>query len=386
MTNTTTHKDIWKLDESKADPDAIDAYDYALDEDRIAAEPADRRDQSRLLVYRRADDTIDHRHFEELGAAIDPGDLLVFNDTRVIPARVEVYKSTGGRVECFVLSVAEASPSQCWSDPANGDLRLQCMTRSSRPLRPGMELSDPDRPQMPTIEVESADAGRAVLRVDWQQSPLAFLERFGDVPLPPYIVRRRTSRGDPSVMERDVERYQTVYASTPGAVAAPTAGLHFTDKLLDKLDARGVHRCAVTLTVGPGTFQPVRTEELSDHDMHGEDYFIPEGLADAIAACRKRGGRIIAVGTTSARALEAEARRPAPFEPGWRRTDLFLRPGVPFEVCDGLITNFHLPRSTLLALVAAFVGYGSMRRIYREAVDTGYRFYSYGDASLLLRR
>ncbi len=386
MTKTEIYSDIWTIAPTEADPSTVDAYDYALDERRIAAEPADRRDGSRLLVYGGDEESIYHRRFDDLVDALETGDLLVFNDTRVIPARLEAYKETGGRVECLVLSMADSETPEDWNQDAEGTLRLECMTRSSRPVRAGMVLENPEAADFPSMKVESADSGRAVIRVDWSATPLQFLERFGLIPLPPYIVRRRAEQGQPEVAPRDLERYQTVYASTPGAVAAPTAGLHFTDRLLEQLDAQGVHRATITLTVGPGTFQPVRSRRLAEHEMHGEDYFVPEELADAIAACRARNGRVIAVGTTSARALEAEGRRSHPFQPGRRRTNIFLRPGVPFEVCDGLITNFHLPRSTLLALVAAFVGYDTMRDIYSQAVHRDYRFYSYGDASLLLRR
>lgn len=386
MSDPTGRDSIWALSAEQADPRQLDAYDYDLGDERIASEPAHRRDRSRLLVYRGGDDELEETRFHRLATLLDPEDLLVFNDTRVVPARLEVFKQTGGRVELFVTSLTEDPGAEGWRDASGETVEFDCMTRSSRPVRPGMVLSDDDRPELPQIEVLDAKAGRATVRVRWEDSPLAFLERFGQVPLPPYIVKRRTEKDRPPVVDEDRHRYQTVYADRPGAVAAPTAGLHFTDEVFEQLDRRGIRRARLTLTVGPGTFQPVREDELADHDMHSERYRIPPALGDAVDACRHRGGRVVAVGTTTARALESEARREQPFRPGARSTDLFLRPGADFRVCDGLITNFHLPRSTLLALVAAFIGYKPMRRLYEAAVGGDYRFYSYGDANLLLPR
>lgn len=386
MTNQSEQSSIWSADAGRADPNDVEAYDYQLDEDRIAADPADRRDRSRLLVYPADREDIEHTRFDRIGEFLEAGDVLVFNDTRVVPARMNVFKQTGGRVELFVTELAgDAEPDE-WRATGGPTVSFRCMTRASNPVRPGMILGDPDRVELPEIEVRDVDSGRAVVEVDWQGSALEFLEEFGEVPLPPYIVDRRKDEGRAAVEGHDRHRYQTVYAQRPGAVAAPTAGLHFTDELLEQLEAGGVELTRVTLTVGPGTFQPVRDDRLTDHDMHSEDYFIPASLGETIDNCRRRNGRTVAVGTTSARALESEARRSTPFEPGWRSTDLFLRPGVPFQLCDGLITNFHLPRSTLLALVAAFTGYDRMRRLYEAAVRNDYRFYSYGDANLLLRR
>ncbi len=384
MTSSEKDNDLWRLNGEEIDLDDLDAYDYELDEALIADEPAARRDGSKLLVYDGLEQTIEHERFHRLGAYLRAGDLLVFNDTQVVPARLTVYKETGGRVELFVLQPGEDTTPGAWTDEPSQGLVFHCMTRSSKPVRTGMVLADRDRPQLPAAQVVAAEPGRAKVRFDWQGSPLEFLQAFGEVPLPPYIVKKRERAGSPVVRELDLKRYQTVYAASPGAVAAPTAGLHFTDPLLSELDAMGVERACVTLTVGPGTFQPVRSSKLSEHDMHCEEYFASPELGAAIDACRKRGGRVIAVGTTSVRALESEARREDPFSGAWRSTNLFLRPGVPIEICDGLITNFHLPRSTLLALVAAMAGYRAMRSIYEEAAAAGYRFYSYGDSSLIL--
>lgn len=376
------------------DLDRVDAYDYTLPEALIAAHPPARRTGSRLLVARRDTGRLAHRQFDALLEYLNPADLLVFNNTRVIPARVMTHKPSGGAVELLVLDVvdpagaaldtppadAQARASARWTRPAGGTLGFRCMTRSSRRLRPGMKLH-PDQGELAPFVVREYAAGHALVEVAWQDSAVAFLEQAGQMPLPPYIVKRRKELGEAErATAEDRARYQTVYAEKPGAVAAPTAGLHFSDELFDKLDALGVERAFVTLQVGAGTFKPISAPRLSEHAMHSEEYEISAALAEAIARTRQAGGRVIAVGTTSARALEAEARRARPFEPGLRRTDIFLYPGEPFKVCDALITNFHLPRSTLLALVAAFAGYDFMREIYRVAVAEQYRFYSYGDS------
>ncbi len=375
MTNTHTQP---------PDLDAVDAYDYELPDELIAAHPADRRSASRMLVARRASQSLEHHHYHDLPELLDAGDLLVFNDTRVIPARVMTHKDTGGAVELLVLDVVEPKGSARWTEPSGGRLVLECMTRSSRPLRPGMELSA-DAADVAPFVVRQWASGHARVEIAWDGTPVDLLEEVGQMPLPPYIVKRRKTLGEAEeATAADRRRYQTVYASKPGAVAAPTAGLHFNDDIFEALDQRGVRRAFVTLQVGVGTFRPISADRLSEHDMHSEEYEISEGLAQAIEQTRRDGGRIIAVGTTSARALEAEARRERPFEPGVRDTDIFLYPGVPFEVCDGLITNFHLPRSTLLALVSAFAGYEFTRKMYETAVAQRYRFYSYGDGMLIL--
>lgn len=377
--DTGTQKDA-----SERDLDAVDAYDYELPEELIAAHPADRRVESRLLVARRDSGRIEHVRFSRLIDFLAPNDLLVFNNTRVIPARIMAKKETGGAVEMLVLDIVEPSGGSRWTDEADGKLTFQCMTRSSRALRPGMELSADEGGAGPFV-VREWDAGKALVDVAWDGTPVELLEKVGQMPLPPYILKRRKTLGEAEeATATDRARYQTVYADKPGAVAAPTAGLHFSRQLLDRIDAHGVNRAFVTLQVGIGTFRPVSVDRLSEHEMHSEEYEISVELVRAIEQTRANGGRVIAVGTTSARALEAEARREQPFEPGVRRTDIFLHPGVNFEVCDGLVTNFHLPRSTLLALVAGFAGYDFMRSIYAEAIEERYRFYSYGDGMLIL--
>ena len=376
--NQSDDTSIWHTAASTAEAHRIEAYEFDLDDDRIATTPAEKRHQSRLMVYRPSS-PLTCTTFDGIGAFLKADDLLVFNATRVIPARLRVYKETGGKVELFVVHA-----SRGWSETGDKALEFECMARSNRPVREAMVLSDPERPDMPSLTIVDTPGRHVRARLQWDDSPLAFLESYGEVPLPPYILKKRRRQGDPEVTERDRQRYQTVYASQPGAVAAPTAGLHFTRSLLEDLEEKGVKSARLDLTVGPGTFRPVDAETLADHDMHSEAYRIPPDLGEAIERCRHAGGRVIAVGTTSMRTLEAEARRPTPFEPGHRSTDIFLRPGEDYQVCDGLITNFHLPRSTLLALVAGFVGMSNMRAIYQRAVDEGFRFYSYGDSSLLL--
>jgi S-adenosylmethionine:tRNA ribosyltransferase-isomerase len=358
--------------------DLVSTYDYDLPEKLIAAEPATERHESRLMVIDPASSRIDHGHFSQLASLLRAGDLLVFNNARVIPARIAARKPTGGAVEVFVVELV--SPED-WHTETD-EITFDAMTRSSNPVRPGTRLGVEGADD--SFEVVSADAGHA--RVVWRgnkTTPALLLKRFGEIPLPPYIVKQRERLGLTEV--DDAERYQTVYASQLGAVAAPTAGLHFDDVVFEALRDRGVRRAELTLEVGPGTFRPVTAERLSDHDMHSERYRIDDALSDAIAETRRRNGRVIAVGTTSMRTLEAEARRDVPFEPGVRRTNIFLKPDNPPIFCDGLITNFHLPKSTLLALVASFAGLGLTRRAYDEAVARRYRFYSYGDANLIMR-
>ncbi|QDG54533.1 tRNA preQ1(34) S-adenosylmethionine ribosyltransferase-isomerase QueA [Persicimonas caeni] len=371
-------------DAQARDLDAVDAYDYELPEELIAAHPADRRGESRLLVARRDSAQIEHVQFSDLPDYLEPSDLLVFNNTRVIPARIMAKKETGGAVEMLVLDIIEPGGEDRWTEEAGGTVVFRCMTRSSRALRPGMELTADAGDAGPFV-VREWEAGKAEVEVDWDGAPVDLLEEVGQMPLPPYILKRRKTLGEAEeATADDRKRYQTVYAAKPGAVAAPTAGLHFSEELLERLEERGIRRAFVTLQVGIGTFRPVSADRLSEHEMHSEEYEISAELARAIEETREAGGRIIAVGTTSMRALEAEARRDKPFEPGVRRTDIFLHPGVDFEVCDGLVTNFHLPRSTLLALVAGLAGYDFMRQIYAEAIEERYRFYSYGDGMLIL--
>ncbi|MCP5298827.1 MAG: tRNA preQ1(34) S-adenosylmethionine ribosyltransferase-isomerase QueA [Chromatiaceae bacterium] len=332
-------------------------FRYELPECQIAQRPLERRGDSRLL-FLPAQGAVEDRVFASLLDLVRPGDLLVFNDTRVVPARLLGNKDSGGRVEILVERVT-------------ADDEALAHIRASKPPRSGGRLMVGDAP----IEVVGRDDDLYLLRTQGG-SFAELMRRYGHVPLPPYI--RRVD--DP----HDAERYQTVYAQRPGAVAAPTAGLHFDRDMLDRLDAAGIERATVTLHVGAGTFQPVRVDDLDQHRMHSEWLEVGQDAVDAVARARERGGRVVAVGTTSVRSLEAAA---AAGELTAFRGDtrLFIRPGYRFRVVDALLTNFHLPESTLLMLVCAFAGYARTMAAYRHAVAHGYRFFSYGDAMLAER-
>src|SRR5512138_181243 len=338
-------------------------FDYALPEELVAQEPVSPRDASRLLVVR-PEGPFEHRRFAELDALLAPGDLLVFNDTKVIPARLVGRKESGGKAEILLC------------EPLAGGLgrRWRAMGQASKAIRAGATLAFDG---LSARVVEAEGEGFYVVELDREGEALeAALARAGRVPLPPYIRRAPDAR--------DADRYQTIWAREPGSAAAPTAGLHFTDALLARLAARGVRRTAVTLHVGPGTFLPIRGDSLEEHRMHAERYEVSAAAAEEIAACRARGGRVVAVGTTSVRTLESafDGTRVAP---GAGRTTLFVRPGHAFRAVDALVTNFHLPRSTLLVLVCAFGGTERVLAAYRDAVALRYRFFSYGDAMLLSR-
>ncbi len=339
-------------------------FDYVLPEDLVAQEPVSPRDASRLLVLPAAG-PVEHRRFAELEALLAPGDLLVFNDTKVIPARLVGRKESGGKVEILLC------------EPFDGGLgrRWRAMGQASKPIRAGAVLAFEG---LLARVLEAEGEGFYVVELDREGEALeAALARAGRIPLPPYIRRAPDAR--------DAERYQTIWARAPGSAAAPTAGLHFTDALLARLEARGVRRTAVTLHVGPGTFLPIRGDALEGHRMHAERYEVSEGAAAELAACRARGCRVVAVGTTSVRTLES-AFDGARVAPGAGRTSLFVRPGHAFRAVDALVTNFHLPRSTLLVLVCTFGGTERVLAAYREAVAGRYRFFSYGDAMLLFPR
>ncbi len=362
----------------------MEAWDYDLPDELIATTPAAQRTASRLMHLDVSNGSISHySHFSSLADRLNEGDLLVFNNSQVVSARMHARKETGGRVEIFALDVVRPDGHKRWVRPlGGGSLEIEAMTRSSKSLRSGQILTVDENCR---FEVLEWSAGIARLRAldAYEESPAGILEQFGEMPLPPYILKQRAERDED--YDADSTRYQTVYASKPGAVAAPTAGLHFTEQLLDELESHGVQTAFVTLHVGAGTFRPVTSENLSEHEMHSEAYEIPEGLGETLESTRARGGRVVAVGTTTVRTLESEMRRDHPFVPGYRTTDLFLKPGSSFDAIDAMITNFHLPRSTLLALVAAFSGYELLFEAYREAVDRQYRFYSYGDAMFIDR-
>jgi S-adenosylmethionine:tRNA ribosyltransferase-isomerase len=341
----------------------LSEFDYHLPDDLIAQQPAGDRTGSRLLVVSPspAAGRLDDRRFTELPALLTPGDLLVFNDTRVIKARLFGRKASGGAIEVFIERVID-------------EHRALAMIRASHAPKVGAAIHF-DEQTSATVEVARKPGG-TLAQLVFDAPVFAVLERLGRLPLPPYITHDADATDD--------TRYQTVYAREPGAVAAPTAGLHFDDALLDRIRAAGIDTAALTLHVGAGTFLPVREDDLSRHQMHAERFTISRATADAIAATRRRGGRVIAVGTTTMRALESAAARSDDLAMTGE-TDLFITPGYRFRVIDRLITNFHLPKSTLLILVSAFAGREAIRQAYAHAVDQRYRFFSYGDAMLLSR-
>ncbi len=345
-------------------------FDYTVPGDLVAQEPAPRRDAARLMVLARSRGAIVETTFASIGEHLAPGDLLVLNDTRVFPARLMARKATGGRVELLLVARdGEDGGAPAWT----------CIASTGRGIRPGVRL-----PIAPGFEAEIlGETERGRLRVRLRAEGLEAdraIERFGTMPLPPYI---RREPGDPRASS-DRERYQTVYAASPGAIAAPTAGLHFTEELMRSLEERGLRFARLTLHVGPGTFQPLRTGSVEEHRLEPEEYVLPPATAEAIAACRARGGRVVAVGTTVTRVLEGCAGGARGVMAGRGRCGLYITPGHRFSVVDALLTNFHLPRSTLLVLVAAFAGRERILAAYREAVARRFRFYSYGDAMLIL--
>lgn len=339
----------------------VGEFDYQLPPDRIASYPADRRDESRLMVLPRDGGEASHHVFSEILELLHPGDLLALNDTRVIPARLRAEAPTGASVELLLL------------EPGSEAREWLAMGRPGRRLRPGARLSFGEgRLEVAVLSVEEDGMRRVALEHEGDLFDL--LEEIGSPPLPPYI--------DRDAEQIDRERYQTVYAREPGAVAAPTAGLHFTDELLRRLNDRGVQTGFVTLHVGPGTFRPVKVDRIKDHRMHSEFYRVTQEFADL---ANRREGRLVSVGTTVTRTLETVADQAGVIHPACGRTELFIYPGYEFRAVEALLTNFHLPRSTLIMMVSAFAG-GRERVLaaYREALDRDYRFYSYGDAMLIL--
>jgi len=328
-------------------------FDYELPRHMIAQKPVEPRDASKLMVINTSSESIEHKIFKDIIQYLNPGDVLVLNNTRVIPARLFLRKRTGARVEIFLLE-------------RKGDF-WNCLVKPGRKFLPGDEAFLNGK--IVASCVERCSDGSRLVRFN---VPDAEVIKYGKIPLPPYI----KSKGD-----NFEKRYQTVYASEDGAVAAPTAGLHFTDCLLETIRDMGVRIVELTLHVGIGTFRPVKTEDLEKHRLHAEKYFIPEETISTIEAAKEKGHKIVAVGTTVVRALEAYASTGEKFG----NTDIFIYPPYEFKIVDSLITNFHLPRSTLLMLVCAFAGYDLTIRAYRIAVEKNYRFYSFGDAMLILR-
>jgi S-adenosylmethionine:tRNA ribosyltransferase-isomerase len=359
----------------------ITAYDYALPPELIAQQPLPQRDASRLLVLDRGTGAIDHRRFADLPELLRPGDLLVFNRSRVIPARLLGTRPGGGAAEILLVR------------PRGGGL-WSALVRPGRRLRPGMRVAiapgfavdiadapNEARHDHPPVQREAAHQAqplRLVRLVCDDGDEEGALERHGHVPLPPYIARQDAAQ--------DRERYQTVFAAEKGSVAAPTAGLHFTPELLQGLRARGIETASVVLHVGPGTFRPVEVDDVREHRIAPEPYLVPKETAEAVNSARAAGRRVIAVGTTATRTLEAATSAAGRVEPGAADTDLVVVPGHRFAAIDGLLTNFHLPRSSLLLLVSALAGRERLLEAYEEAVRYRYRFYSYGDAMLVLEQ
>ncbi len=343
----------------------VDDFDYTLPDSLIAQRPCDKRDESRLFVVHRESDTYEHKHFFDIIDYLEPGDCLVLNNSKVLPARLfGIKEGTGAKVEFLLIKRIE------------GDI-WQTMVRPGRRIKPGdvVEFG----PGFSAIVKDFGDQGTRLVEFHYDGIFMEFLEEFGTMPLPPYIER-------PSTVT-DQDRYQTVYCVPEGSVAAPTAGLHFTQELLQQIQSHGVKVVYVTLHVGIGTFRPVKAKRVEDHEMHFEEFEIPEETASIVNETKTNGGRIISVGTTSCRTLESGSIRNKQGE--WRveagsgSTGIFIYPGYEFKIVDALITNFHLPKSTLLMLVSALYDRQKMLDIYQEAIDLEYRFFSYGDAMLI---
>ena len=334
---------------------------YDLPKERIAQTPVEPRDHSRLLVMDRFTGKMEHRHFYDIVDYLRPGDLLVINDSRVLPARLYGYKEdTGAHMELLLL---EQKENMVW----------ECLAKPGKKAKPGVKLIFGDGLLTGEV-VEVKEAGNRMVKFTCNGNFYSVLDQIGQMPLPPYITAKL----------QDKERYQTVYSKELGSAAAPTAGLHFTPDLMDKIRAMGVDFASVTLHVGLGTFRPVKAQEVTEHKMHSEHCLLPKETAEKILKTKANGGRVIAVGTTSCRTLESVATFTGQIQPWEGYTDIFIYPGYEFKVLDGLITNFHLPESTLIMLVSAFAGREHILHAYEEAVKLEYRFFSFGDACLFL--
>ena len=333
---------------------------YDLPEELIAQTPLEQRDNSRLLKLDRVTGMVEHRHFYDIIDYLQPGDCLVMNDSRVLPARLLGHRPTGGAVEVLLLRDL-------------GNKRWECLCKPGRKMQAGNEVLFGDGELRATV-VEVKEDGNRIVEFHYEGIFLEVLERLGKMPLPPYIKAEL----------QDQERYQTVYSREVGSAAAPTAGLHWTSELLEKVRAMGVKTAFVTLHVGLGTFRPVKAEEISDHHMHSELCMISAETAAVLNETKANGGRVICVGTTSCRTLESLVKEDGTFEAGSKWTDIFIFPGYSFKAMDGLITNFHLPESTLVMLVSAFAGRENVIAAYEEAVRERYRFFSFGDAMCIL--
>jgi S-adenosylmethionine:tRNA ribosyltransferase-isomerase len=337
-------------------------FDYPLPPSFIAQYPSPQRGETSLMVLHRRNGMIEHQIFREITQYLNPGDLLVMNNTRVIPARLIGNKETGGRVEILLIPSRNGSKGTC-----------EALIKSSKRVKPGTRIQFE---QGFELEVEEIKDGKAKIRFPWQGEMVDTLKRIGHIPLPPYIQRE--------VEPLDRDRYQTVFAERDGSIASPTAGLHFTHSMLQSLRENKVRTATVTLHIGIGTFTPVKTLDIEDHHMEAEWIEISEETAKKIEETKAQGGKVIAVGTTTTRALESFHNGKGRVRPGNGMTSLFIYPPYRFHIMDGLITNFHLPKSTLIMLVSAFAGKELLMKAYHEAIDRKYRFYSYGDAMLIL--
>lgn len=331
---------------------------FDLPEKLIAQTPIAQRDHSRLLHVDKVTGELEHRHFFDLPEYLDEGDCLVLNDSRVLPARLIGCRPTGGSVELVLLRDL-------------GDGRWECLSRPGRKTKPGTEIIFGNGELTATVE-SVAEGGNRIVKFHYEGIFLETLERLGKMPLPPYIKEELS----------DSERYQTVYSKELGSAAAPTAGLHFTEELIDAIRAKGVRVCFVTLHVGLGTFRPVKEDEIEDHEMHSEFCIVPEETARIVTETKRNGGRVFAVGTTSCRTLESFAADDGTLAPSSGWTDIFIYPGYRFKCVDALVTNFHLPESTLIMLVSALAGRENVLNAYKVAVEKEYRFFSFGDACL----
>ena len=334
---------------------------YELPKELIAQTPVEPRDSSRLLVLDRRDGSVEHRHFYDIIDYLREGDLIVANDSRVLPARIfGVKDGTGARVEFLLLKQISGN-------------RWETLCKPGKKAREGASFTFGDGLLRAKV-AEVRDDGNRVVDFDCDESFFATLDKIGQMPLPPYITAEL----------QDKERYQTVYSHELGSAAAPTAGLHFTEELMDRIRQKGVKIAYVTLHVGLGTFRPIKVEDVTRHKMHSEHYEIPAETARLINETKQNGGRVIAVGTTSCRTLESVATQYGAVKPCEGYTDIFIYPGYPFKVLDGLVTNFHLPESTLIMLVSAFAGYDNVMNAYKIAVEERYRFFSFGDAMIII--
>lgn len=344
----------------------ISEFDYELPEELIAQMPADKRENSKMLVLDKELKTIEHRHFYDIIDYLDENTLLVLNNTKVLPARLYGQKDTGAKIEVFLL---EAQKDKLWS----------CLIKPSKRIKPDTIITISSELKVRAVK-KLEDAGEWLIELIYDGDLFEILHRVGNIPLPPYIERKLQSE---ELKRFDMNRYQTVYAKNEGSVAAPTAGLHFTQEILEKLKSKGVDITYITLNVGIGTFRPVKCENILDHKMHSETFEITQDAADKINEAKKSGKKIVAVGTTTVRTLETAYQKYGCIQACHDHSELFIYPPYEFKVIDNLITNFHLPKSTLLMLVSALAGKDFIFKAYNEAIKNKYRFFSYGDCMFI---